>query len=202
MPGSKRISGTTWEVYLYILTSEGPQGVREIWRGLKLSTPSLAQYHVNKLLDLGLIEATSEGKYRLNEMERIDVLKSFIILRGKLVPRLVFYGALLLGIFLAYLILWPFMWDYRDLIVLVVSLFSISAFFFEAYNQYKGLAEAEPIISEPKENESYDKLLMVFISAYGSRGKSKLERAIEKYTKKGLTREEAIQKVAQEEGYA
>lgn len=143
MPGSKRISGTTWEVYLYILTSERSQGVREIWRGLNLSTPSLAQYHVNKLLDLELIEVTSEGKYRANEGERMDALRSFIILRGKLVPRLVFYGTLLLGIFLAYIILWPFMWDFRDLVVLAVSFFSISAFFFEAYNQYKGLVESQ-----------------------------------------------------------
>ncbi|RJS89485.1 transcriptional regulator [Candidatus Bathyarchaeota archaeon] len=136
MPGSRRISGTTWEVYLYILTSERPQGVREIWRALNLSSPSLAQYHVNKLLDLGLIEATSEGKYRANESERMDVLRSFVLLRGRLIPRLVFYGALLLGIFLAYILFWPFRWDFRDL---VVSLFSISAFFFEAYNQYRGL---------------------------------------------------------------
>ena len=141
MPDSKRISGTTWEVYLYILTSDGAQGVREIWRSLNLSSPSLAQYHVNKLFDLGLIETTSEGKYQANEGERMDALRSFIILRGKLVPRLVFYGALLLGMFLIYVIFWPFMWDLRDLIVLTVSLISISAFFFEAYNQYKSLLE-------------------------------------------------------------
>jgi len=44
-----KIGGTTWDVYLYILTSKS-QGVRDIWRGLKLSSPSLAQYHVNKLV--------------------------------------------------------------------------------------------------------------------------------------------------------
>ena len=142
MPGSRRrISGTTWEVYLYILTSDKPQGVREIWRGLNLSSPSLAQYHVNKLLDLGLIDHTSEGKYRANEREQRDVLRSFVLLRGRLVPRLVFYGAFLLGILIIYLLFWPFRWDFRDLIVLAVSVFSISVFAFEAYNQYKGLVE-------------------------------------------------------------
>lgn len=138
MPSSQRIAGTTWDVYLYILTSKS-QGVREIWRGLNLSSPSLAQYHVNKLLDLNLIESTAEGKYRVNEKGRMDVLHSFIILRGKLVPRLVFYGALLSGILLIYIIFWPFKWDFRDYFVLTVSLFSILVFFFEAYNQYQGL---------------------------------------------------------------
>lgn len=141
MPGSKRISGTAWEVYLYILTSERPQGVREIWRGLNLSSPSLAQYHVNKLQDLGLIEPTSEGKYQANEGERVDVLRNFVLLRGRLVPRLVLYGAFLLGLLLAYILFWPFRWDFRDLVVLAVSIFSISAFFFEAFNQYKGLVQ-------------------------------------------------------------
>jgi hypothetical protein len=137
----KRLSGTTWDIYLYILTSEKPPGVREVWRALNLSSPSLAQYHINKLQELRLIEPTSDGKYQANEMERMDALRSFVILRGRLVPRLVFYGALLLGILLSYLLFWPFRWDFRDLVVLVVTVFSISAFFLEAYNQYKGLVE-------------------------------------------------------------
>ena len=135
----KKISGTMWDVYLHIVTSEKPRGVREIWRGLKLSSPSLAQYHINKLLELKLIEPTPDGKYHANELERMGVLRNFILLRGRLIPRLVFYGALSLGIFLMYLLFWPFRWDFRDFVVLSFSIFSISAFFFEAYNQYKGI---------------------------------------------------------------
>lgn len=137
--GKKHVSGTTWDVYLYILTSKDPTGVREVYRKLKLSSPSLAQYHINKLMDLRLIETTREGKYKANEGEQIEALKSFIILRGRLVPRLVFYGAILLGIVASYLLFWPFRWDFRDLVVLFVTVFSVSVFFFEAYTQYKGI---------------------------------------------------------------
>ena len=137
----KRITGKTWSVYLYILTSEKPQGVREIWRELNLSTPSLAQYHINKLLDMKVIESTLEGKYRANEVEHMGVLRGFVKMRGRLVPRLVFYSALLGGILFAYFLLWPFRWDFRDLIVLLITVLSISAFSFEAYNQYKGLLD-------------------------------------------------------------
>ena len=55
MAGYKQVYGKTWDVYLCILTSSDPIGVREIWRSLGLSTPSLAQYHVNKLLELYMI---------------------------------------------------------------------------------------------------------------------------------------------------
>lgn len=133
------ISGTTWEVYLCILTSREPVGVRDIWRELKLSSPSLAQYHLNKLLDLGMVSQTEHGKYMVEEKERVEVLRSFVLLRGRLIPRLVFYGAMISGIVVWYLIFWPFEGNFRDLVVLVVSGVSIFAFFFEAYNQYRSL---------------------------------------------------------------
>ena len=126
-------------MYLHIVTSEKPQGVREIWRALSLSSPSLAQYHINKLVELALIEPSPDGKYQVNEIERIDALRNFVLLRGRLIPRLTFYGALLIGIFLTYLLFWPIRWDFRDFIVMAISLSSITAFFYEAYNQYKGL---------------------------------------------------------------
>ena len=137
----KRISGTTWSVYLYILTSGKPRGVREVWRELNLSTPSLAQYHINKLLDMKLIEVTQDGKYWTNEVEQMGVLRGFVRMRGRLVPRFVFYSALLSGVLLVYTLMWPLRWDFRDLIIFFVTVLSIIAFSFEAYNQYKGLLE-------------------------------------------------------------
>ena len=70
--GNKWVHGKTWDVYVCILTSKEPRGVRDIWRKLKLSSPSLAQYHINKLLNLKLIEATPEGKYQINENEQVE----------------------------------------------------------------------------------------------------------------------------------
>ena len=133
---TKQIHGTTWHVYLYIVTSKEPKGVRAIWRGLKLSSPSLAQYHINKLLDLELIKLTPEGKYQLNETKQVEILNHFLRLRGKLIPNLLIYGALLMGILVSYLMFWPFRWDFRDIVTLLVCVFGAFAFFFEAYKQY------------------------------------------------------------------
>jgi hypothetical protein len=133
------ISAATWNIYLHILTSGEPVGVRDVWRQLKLSSPSLAQYHVNRLLELGMIMQTNEGKYVANEERRVEALKGFLLLHGKLVPRLVFYGALIAGILVFYVIAWPIRSDFRDLTVIVVGAISILAFFFEAYVQYRGL---------------------------------------------------------------
>ena len=91
--GKSRLHGTTWDVYLYILTSQGPVGVRDVWRQLQLSTPSLAQYHVNKLLHDDLIKTTVYGKYEINDDLQIEALKNFFVFKGKLIPHLVLYDA-------------------------------------------------------------------------------------------------------------
>ena len=135
-----RLHGTTWNVYLFILTSQEPVGVRDVWRQLQLSTPSLAQYHVNKLLHDDLIKTTVYGKYEINDDLQIEALKNFVVFKGKLIPHLVVYGAIIAGLFISYVLFYPLRWDFRDLIVFAVCTISLLAFLFEAYNQYRSLA--------------------------------------------------------------
>ena len=139
MGEAKRIYGKTLDVYLCILTSDDNIGVRDIWRALKFSSPSLAQYHVNKLLDLKLIETDFDGKYKINDQESIEALRSFLLLRGMLIPRLTIYSALILGLMVSYVTYWPWRGDFRDLVTLFIGLFSAGAFLFEAVKQYRGL---------------------------------------------------------------
>ncbi len=139
MGEAKRIYGKTLDVYLCILTAEEGIGVRDIWRSLDFSSPSLAQYHVNKLLDLELIETDLDGKYRINDQESIEALRSFLLLRGMLIPRLTIYSALILGLLVSYVMYWPWRGDFRDLVTLFIGLFSAGAFLFEAVKQYRGL---------------------------------------------------------------
>jgi O-antigen/teichoic acid export membrane protein len=88
---------------------------------------------------MGLISQTTDGRYVAEEKARIDVLRSFVLLRGRLISRMTVYGAFILGLLLFYAAAWPFKWNFRDLLVLIVCLFSASVFFFEAYLQHMGL---------------------------------------------------------------
>ena len=62
------------------------------------------------------------------------------MLRGMLIPRMVVYAALLSGVLASYLFFYPMTWDFRDLVTVTVTLFSIAAFLFEALKQYRGLS--------------------------------------------------------------
>jgi DNA-binding Lrp family transcriptional regulator len=80
------LRGLTLKVYKFILKNDGPSGIREIQRALKLSSPTLALYHVNKLEEAGLIK-----KHEMGYIADRIVLENCIRLKRTLVPRFLFY---------------------------------------------------------------------------------------------------------------
>lgn len=86
-----QLKGNTLRVYIYVVTHK-QCGVREIQRALHLSSSSLAQYHLSKLVDLGLLRSNETGEYFLTDEVRVDVLKDFLKLGAVVVPRFVFYA--------------------------------------------------------------------------------------------------------------
>lgn len=59
-PSRDALSGTTRRVFRYIYR-KGPVRLHEIQRDLGLSSPSLADYHVQKLLEMKMIRRENEG---------------------------------------------------------------------------------------------------------------------------------------------
>lgn len=93
---STALSGTTLKVYRYIVSAKGPVRISEIQTDLHFSSPSLAYYHVKKLMDLGMVREEGVGY----SADRV-VVENFFLFRGILVPYQVayaaFFGATLLG---------------------------------------------------------------------------------------------------------
>ncbi len=85
------LRGLTLKVYKYILQNDKPVGIREVQRGLNLSSPTLALYHMNKLEEAGLIKKEADGYVA----DRI-FLQNLIRLRRVLIPRNFFYMIFLL----------------------------------------------------------------------------------------------------------
>lgn len=94
------LKGNTLRVYVYALKKRRV-GVREVQRALLMSNPSLAQYHLNKLRDLGLV-SENNGEYEISREVKVDVMRDFLRVGTLIVPRFVFY-AVLFTVFAAYL---------------------------------------------------------------------------------------------------
>jgi DNA-binding transcriptional ArsR family regulator len=93
-----QLTGPSFDIYCLILKSSRPLGIRETQRALNLSSPSVAQYHLSKLENAGLIEKRG-GSYGAKKV----LLKNRIRLRRYLIPKPLFYTILGLAILVFHL---------------------------------------------------------------------------------------------------
>jgi len=89
----KEITGNTLRVYLYLVT-HGPCELRQIHRGLGLSTPSLASYHLNRLMSASYVRQDGDGKYSAIEEASTEILEGYTRIGTALVPQLLFFTVL------------------------------------------------------------------------------------------------------------
>lgn len=92
---ASELKGNTLRVYWCLLkSSENFSGPRQVQRKLGFSSPGLAVYHLDKLVELGLVEKAS-GEYHLIKVVDVGVLKQFMKFKGFIIPRHVFYATML-----------------------------------------------------------------------------------------------------------
>lgn len=82
------LGGTTLRVYRSMLRSRTPLGIRDIQRALGLSSPSVVQYHLRKLIEMGLVRE-DEGGYVVDKV----ILENVIRIRKTAIPLQVAYVA-------------------------------------------------------------------------------------------------------------
>lgn len=81
------LKGLTLKVYRYVLKNRKETGVREVQRALKLSSPTLAAYHLDKLEQAGLVKKGASGYV----VDRV-YLRNLIRFRRLLIPKYFFYA--------------------------------------------------------------------------------------------------------------
>jgi hypothetical protein len=92
---AETLEGKTLNVYSYVVKEGKPVGPREVMRGVNLSSPSVAYWHLQKLESCGLIEKNVYGEYIVKEKVNIS---GHIWVGRNLVPRLMCYSLFFLGI--------------------------------------------------------------------------------------------------------
>lgn len=93
-----------WKVYLLLLKSGRPMSVREVQKALHFSSPSLAEHHLERLRDLGLVQKQDVGgHYFLVNEVKIGVLRHFVKLGRLLFPKYFFYAVFSTTLYVVYL---------------------------------------------------------------------------------------------------
>jgi len=99
-----KLRGKTLQVYLYLLRRGEAVGVRELQRALGFSSPSVAHHHLEKLKEMRLVSKDEANRYKVLEKVDVGILKMFILVGGRLIPRLIFYAVFLTALLTLYII--------------------------------------------------------------------------------------------------
>jgi len=89
------LDATTFKVYVYLVKTGQPSGPRDVMRGADLSSPSVAYRHLQKLVDLGLVQKDKYGMYEVKEKVNLE---GFFWLGKSLVPRFILYSLFFIGL--------------------------------------------------------------------------------------------------------
>ncbi|MEO3993042.1 MAG: winged helix-turn-helix domain-containing protein [Desulfurococcaceae archaeon TW002] len=125
------LSRTALKIYVYLLESKDPKGVRDIARALDIPVSSV-YYHLKKLEDLGVIGKRGDGY----TVTKIIPLEGYVFLGGRLTPRLLIYSLFFFGISLsqAYVIIVSRSVTSDKLLLLILSIVAFTLFFLEGLN--------------------------------------------------------------------
>lgn len=92
---TETLEGKTLSVYSFVVKEGKPVGPREVMRGVNLSSPSVAYWHLQKLEGCGLLEKNKYGEYVVKEKVNIS---GHLWIGRNLVPRLMCYSLFFSGI--------------------------------------------------------------------------------------------------------
>jgi predicted DNA-binding transcriptional regulator len=110
------LKGKTLEVYRFLLKSNKPVGTRELQRALKLSSSSVAMYHLSKLEDAGLLKR-EVGGYRVS----IYILENSVKISRFLIPRYFFYTIFIITVLIIEFTIMKPNYLYREYLFSVIT---------------------------------------------------------------------------------
>ena len=87
------IRGNTLRVYLHLL-KHGPSELRDVQREVGLSTPSLASYHLAKLVEAKHVKQDAFGRYEVTGEALGEILAGYSKIGVTIVPQLFFFALL------------------------------------------------------------------------------------------------------------
>lgn len=120
------LSGTRLKIYYFLLSQGKPMSLRKIQRELNISSPSVVQYHIKRLMEMGLVSETDQG-YVVSKV----VLEDYVRIRSSLLPKSIFMASFFITSLIILFILRNSLdvaFVYSILVIGVAAVFSISDF--------------------------------------------------------------------------
>lgn len=132
------LTGNTLQVYWYLFKKkQDPTGVREIQRVLGFSSSSSADYHLQKLMEMGLVRKDPFGSYRVNKSVKVGVMKSFLFMGSLAFPKHLLYSIFTSAIILVFLVLFKDSLSLTAFIALTPGISAAVIFWYETFSVWR-----------------------------------------------------------------
>ncbi|PVX26773.1 MAG: hypothetical protein CW716_05350 [Candidatus Bathyarchaeum sp.] len=95
MEPEDELTATAMRTYIYLIKTGKPVGPREVMRGAKLTSPSVAYRNLQKLIDLDLVSKDQYSNYVVKEKVGI---KGYTWIGKHLIPRFILFGLVFLAV--------------------------------------------------------------------------------------------------------
>ena len=133
-----KLKGKAWNVYWLLLKNGQPMSVREVARALRFSSPSVANHHLEQLIQIGLVERQEiGGNYTLVGEVKIGVLRHFVKLGRMMFPRYFFYALFSSAFYVTYLTLFIETVTQESLFVIAFGAIVSTIFWYEAVRVWR-----------------------------------------------------------------
>ena len=133
------MSGNTFRAYLQVLR-HGPCELREVQHALNMSTPSLASYHLGKLVESGYVRQDDRGAYVAAKDSVGDVLEGYSKIGKAIIPQFAFF-AIFFSIVIAYFSFQALYHPVYTPYLAVVSLAAAAALWFETLRLWRRISD-------------------------------------------------------------
>ncbi|KON34601.1 hypothetical protein AC477_00245 [miscellaneous Crenarchaeota group-1 archaeon SG8-32-1] len=94
METKEGLNATAMRTYIFLIKTGKPVGPREVMRGAKLTSPSVAYRNLQKLIDMNLVQKDNFSNYIIKEKIAI---KGYIWIGKNLIPQFIIFGLIFLA---------------------------------------------------------------------------------------------------------
>jgi len=131
-----KLKGTTLRVYWHLLRSGKPTTIRHLQKDLSFSSPSVASYHLEKLMDLGLVKKV-RGDYELKKTVSLEAMSSFVRISHLMIPRYIFYTTFFFTLLIVFVVGYSSSLSVQGVFALVFGVSGLVITGYETWRQWR-----------------------------------------------------------------
>jgi DNA-binding transcriptional ArsR family regulator len=132
-----RLKGTTLKVYWHLLRSGKPTTIRRLQRSLGFSSPSVASYHLEKLMDMDLVKKNVRGDFELKKTVSMEAMSSFVRISHLMIPRYIFYTTFFFTLLIVFIVGYASSLSLQGVFALVFGVSGLIITGYETWRQWR-----------------------------------------------------------------